>query len=198
MRCSGKDGRGPRRWDNLYWSRGARRIVRRPLPTRYAGHLPQRGRLLETDKSVFSGLNRYRQAMNKACIKTTFRMGQLFSPAREDSLNLAYRQPTLKGMAAHNSVGESIRRYMRTKSLPLRGVRRHALGRRWPAKRVGGSTGLKVTNGITKLLRRHEVSPLGRHEVSPLGRHEVSLLGRPLGRHRRCRSILDQIVTVIL
>ncbi len=48
LRCSGKDGRGPRRWDNVYRNKGAGRNVRGPLPTRYAGHLPQRGRLLGT------------------------------------------------------------------------------------------------------------------------------------------------------
>ena len=42
-----KDGRGPCRWDNICWDIGAISDVRGgPLPTRFAGHLPQRGRLL--------------------------------------------------------------------------------------------------------------------------------------------------------
>ena len=45
LHCSGKDGRGPCRWDNDYCVIGTISNVRGgPLPTRCAGHLPQRGK----------------------------------------------------------------------------------------------------------------------------------------------------------
>ena len=43
LRCSGKDGRGPCRWDSIYRDRSTRHNVRGPLPTRCAGHLPLQG-----------------------------------------------------------------------------------------------------------------------------------------------------------